>query len=135
MDPRVKKLAHLLINYSLKLKKGQLLKIQGESVTAPLMQAVFEEALKVGANPYVQVIMPDIAEAFLKHGTDEQLKYIPPIFQQEINQIDAFVAIWGSQNLRYLSGVDPNRQAINHRARQPLIKKMFKPLFMLLMKQ
>ena len=30
MDPRVRKLAKLMINYSLKLKKGQLLLITGE---------------------------------------------------------------------------------------------------------
>jgi len=35
MDPRVRKLAKLLINYSLELKKGQLLKIKGEYVSMP----------------------------------------------------------------------------------------------------
>ena len=36
MDPRIKKLANLLVTYSVKLKKGNLVKIQGEPVTIPL---------------------------------------------------------------------------------------------------
>ena len=36
-DPRVAKLADLLINYSLALGPGQLLRIDGGTVAAPLM--------------------------------------------------------------------------------------------------
>jgi aminopeptidase len=54
MSDRTQKLANLLVNYSLKLKKGDLFKIQGEVVALPLIKAVYAEALNVGANPYVQ---------------------------------------------------------------------------------
>ena len=44
MDVRVQKLARVLVNYSLKVKKGQLFRIEGELVTLPLIKAVYEEA-------------------------------------------------------------------------------------------
>ena len=44
MDPRIDKLAKVLVHYSLKLKKGQLLKIQGELTSLPLIEAVDREA-------------------------------------------------------------------------------------------
>ncbi len=126
MDPRISKLAKVLIHYSLKLKKGQLLKIQGEVVTIPLMQAAFEEALKVGAHPYTAVAIPENDEIFLKNATLAQMNYISPVLRSEVNKIDALLAIWGDQNTRYLSNVDAKRQAMRQKGRKPVIQRLFK---------
>jgi aminopeptidase len=126
MDPRVKKLASTLIHYSIGLKKGQLIKIQGEAVSAPLITAVFEEAVRVGAHPYAQVRIPDNEETMLKYGNDAQLKYISPVTWTEHRKIDALVAIWGSENTKYLSGVNPKRQAFSRKSKGALVKTMFK---------
>jgi aminopeptidase len=126
MDPRIQKLAETLVHYSIGLKKGQLLKIQGETAALPLIKAVFEEAVKVGAHPYTAVRVPDTEETVLKHGTDAQLKYISPVVRREADCIEALVAIWGTENTKYLSGVNPGRQALLRRSRGPLVKKMFK---------
>jgi aminopeptidase len=126
MDARIQKLARTLIHYSLGLKKGQLVKIQGEVVALPLIKAVYEEAVRIGAHPYTRISIPDNEETLLKHGTDAQLKYMAPMTMVEANKIDAFVAIWGTENTKYLSGVNPKRQALSRRSRGPLIKKLFK---------
>ena len=126
MDPRVDKLAKLLIHYSLKLKKGQLLKIQGEISTLPLIKATFKEAVAIGAQPYTKIIIPENEETYLKLASDKQLQYISPTIRTEINKIDALLVIWGSQNTRGLSGVEPKRQAQARRYMTPLINKMFK---------
>jgi aminopeptidase len=126
MDPRITRLASTLIHYSIGLKKGHLVKIQGETVSLPLIKAVFEEAVKVGAHPYVQLRVPDNEEALLKHGNDSQLKYISPVTWTEIRKIDALVAIWGNENTKYLSGVDPKRQAFSRKHKGRLVKTMFK---------
>jgi aminopeptidase len=110
----------------LELKKGQLLKIKGEEVTIPLMIAAYEEALEVGAYPYIEVMLPDAAEAMLKRGEDHQLKYVSPISKLEMDKIDAYIGIMGSANTRFLSGVDPKRQALAQQARRPIFTKMMK---------
>jgi len=126
MDPRVKRLAETLIHYSIKLKKGQLIRIQGEATAMPLIKAVYEEAVKVGAHPYTMIRIPDNEETMLKHGSDAQLKYISPVKKVESRKIDAMVAIWGTENTKYLSGADPKRQALSRRSQGPLVKTMFK---------
>jgi aminopeptidase len=125
MDPRVQKLAHLLVNYSLKLKKGQLVKIQGEPVVLPLIEACFREALQVGAYPYTDVILPRNQEAFLKYGSDDQFAYINPVSRADVTKMDAFIHIWGSENTRHLSGVHPDRQAKAQAGKKPLREKFF----------
>lgn len=126
MDVRVQKLAHLLINYSLQLKKGQLLKIQAEYVSLPLVTAAYEEALKVGAHPFVQITLPPCDERLIKHGSDEQLQFQSPMLLPESRTIDALLVIWGSENVSYLNGTDPKRQALKQKARGPYLKVIFK---------
>jgi aminopeptidase len=126
MDPRVIKLAKLLSQYSLKLKKGDLFKIQGEIAALPLMQALYHQALEVGAYPYMSLRDAETEEYFFKHATDDQLKFVSPLPKLEVDRIDAHATIWGSQNTRYLAGVDSKRQAIQQKAMKPLIQKRFK---------
>jgi aminopeptidase len=126
MDERIQRLARTLIHYSIKLKKGQLIQIQGEPTASPLIKAVFEEAVRVGAHPYTKIKIPDTDEILLKNGSDAQLKYINPLVRTAAGKIDALVSIWGTENTKYLSGVNPKRQALARKSMGPIIKKMFK---------
>ena len=126
MDPRVEKLAGVLVTYSLKLKKGQTLKIVGEVAALPLIKAAFKEAVKVGAHPYTMIRVPDNEEALLKLGTDAQLKHIPAHARLEVDKIDAYLGIWGSDNTRYLSGTDPKRQALHKTAMKSVMQRFHK---------
>jgi aminopeptidase len=126
MDARIQRLAETLIHYSIKLKKGQLIQIQGEPAGLPLIKAVFDEAVRVGAHPCTKIKIADTDEALLKYGSDAQLKYISPVTRTAVSKIDALVAVWGSENTKYLSGVDPKRQALARKSQGPIMKKMFK---------
>jgi len=120
MDPRLAKLAKVLINYSLRLKKGQLLRISGEPAALPLIKATYAEAVNVGAHPYVVLNIADNHEYMLKHGSDEQIKFYPAHFEMEYKKMDAYLGIWGGDNTCYLNGVDPKKQSHHRLARKKL---------------
>ena len=126
MDSRVEKLAKVLVHYSLKIKKGQLVKIQGETCSLPLITAIYSEVLKVGAQPYTRLVVPEHEEMFLKQATDAQLKYISPVSRTEASKMDVLVHIWGSENTRNLSGVDPKRQAKMRQYMRPLSNILYR---------
>lgn len=126
MDPRIERLAKLLVHYSLKLKKGQLVKIRGEVVALPLIQALYEEALQAGAYPYTDILNTAEDEYFLKNANADQMKYISPLSRMEINKIDAYVSIWGAANTQFLSGVDPKRQAMRAKNTSSLFGTLLK---------
>ena len=44
-DPRVEKMAKVLVDYSLEIKKGDLFYIRGSQLAAPLIKEVYKEAL------------------------------------------------------------------------------------------
>ena len=125
MDKRLEILAKVLIDYSIDLKAGQLLKIKAEPISAPLIKAVYEEAIRKGAYVFTEINLIDLAETFFKHSNDEQLKYISPLRQFETEKIDAYVGIWGTTNTKYLSGVDPKRQQMFSKASEPIMNRFF----------
>jgi aminopeptidase len=110
-DPRVERLGSLIVDYSLALKEGQVVRIDTLEVGAPLALACYRAALRAGAHPYTNVGLPGLSEELLHHGSEEQVTYISPIQWEEIEQIDALVTIWSEVNTRSLSRVDSDRHA------------------------
>jgi aminopeptidase len=75
-DPRITKLAAVLIQYSLELQRGQQLSLQFFPQGKELMLAAYTEAIKAGAHVFVRAIYPETEEIFYKYATDEQLDFI-----------------------------------------------------------
>lgn len=108
-DPRVERLADLIVNYSLELRPGQVLRIDGFDVAAPLALALYRAALRAGANPYTSLTLDGLAELLLAEGSDEQLDYVSPIQWAEIDQLDALVTIWSDTNTKSFTKADERR--------------------------
>jgi aminopeptidase len=125
MDKRIENMAKILVNYSLGIKPGQFFKIKAEPVAIPLVKAVYEEALKIGAHISTEIFLIDLMESFLNKGSDEQLSYISPVVELENDKIDAYLYIWGTTNTKFLSNIDPKRIQLNRKALEPLRTRFF----------
>ena len=125
-DPRVDALAQILVNYSTGVKPGQTCVIQSEVAAVPLVQAVYEEVLKAGGLPIVQLSLEEQAPAFYKYANDEQLAWIPPTAQWVADNVDNRIVIMADTNTRALSNVDPEKQAKVSAARKPLMDASMK---------
>lgn len=125
-DPRLDKLARVLVRYSVAVKRDQLVRIHGAPVSLPLIETLFREVIEVGGHPYVEIGSESTNEIFLKRANDDQLKYVSPIRKYAVEQIDASIGIWADENTKALSNVDPNRQAIASAARRPVMETFLK---------
>ena len=121
-DPRIEKLAKVLVHYSLGLKAGQQIQIRTHPIAEDLTQAVYEEVIKVGAYPFMQVTMPGLDEIFFKYASDAQLDYVSPVRKLITETFDAVLNLWTEHNTHALSGIDPSRMARVSKAGAPLIK-------------
>ncbi len=72
-DPRIEKFAKVLTHYSIKLKKGDLIQIQGSALATPLIKAAYREALLCGAHPYTRVSVEGLSEVFYKNAKEGKL--------------------------------------------------------------
>lgn len=118
IDKRLEKLAHILVNHSLEIKKNDLFVISGSPVAAPLIKEVYKQALELGAHPYTRVGIEDLAEIYYKNASEKQLKFVSPIAKFEIENIDARLSIISPENTRDLTNVDPKKQAASSAAQR-----------------
>ncbi|SHH25629.1 Leucyl aminopeptidase (aminopeptidase T) [Caloranaerobacter azorensis DSM 13643] len=108
-DQRIVKLAKLLVNYSLKIKKGDYLLIEGYDIAYPLIKEVYREAIRKGAHVETYVSLPGLNEIFLKEASDEQLKFVSPMQKFAVEKFDAILSIWGGYNEKALSNIDSEK--------------------------
>jgi aminopeptidase len=123
-DPRVTNLARILVEHSAGVKEGDVCTIEGGSAAEPLLQAVYEEVLRAGGNPIVQMALEEQASAFFEHASDEQLEWVSPTSEWVVENADVRIAVMASLNTRALSKVPPERQTRMQAARQHLMKRM-----------
>jgi aminopeptidase len=115
-DPRVEKLAQVLVRYSLALKEGQLFRISAPAAAAPLVRELVKEALLVGANPLTRITLEGVDELLFKHGSDAQIRFVPDVMRQEVEAMDATISVLASENTKALSGADPQKVAARRQA-------------------
>lgn len=123
-DPRIAKMAQVLVQYSLALKPGQLFRITGSPLAAPLIRELTREALIAGAHPFTRITIEGVDEVFYKHASPVQLSHVPEIVRTEIEAIDATISIYASENTRVLSGIDPAQVAARRQAMRPIQERV-----------
>lgn len=121
-DIRLQKLAHLIINYSLAIKKGEYLQIAGSVTTEPLLKELYREALKVGAYPEITASLEGISEILLKEGNDDQLQFVSPLNMTIAEKYDATIHLLGGVNTKELAGVDPQRIVARRRGLKEIVE-------------
>ena len=119
-DPRIEKLADLLVNYSVKIKPGEKVAVEGSSLAEPLIYALYTQILRAGGHPYVLVDLPGLKELFYKNASDEQLQYIHEPMKYVVEHYDVSISIMADANTRAMSGIDPAKMVTASRARRDL---------------
>lgn len=122
-DPRVDALAQLLVHYCCEVEAGQTVTIGSSTVAEPLVMATYEEVLRAGGLPTVNLTMADQSAAYFKYANEEQLAWVPPAAKWASEEADATIRILADFNTKELSEVDPAKQGKRHRAMRPLMKR------------
>jgi aminopeptidase len=126
-DPRITKLAKVMVHYSLQIKPGQKVYVQTSPAAHELNLAFYEEAIKAGANVTMVIdgdFYPGLSEIFYKYASNKQLDFVSPVRKLMIEKYDARMVIESLVNTRELAGVDPKRIARARRTNAPLFSKM-----------
>lgn len=122
-DPRVQKLADVLVNYSTKVKPGDKVAIAGDVNAMPAIEATFVAVLKAGGHPFFLPRTESLTELLVAHGSEEQLSRPSDIMMHVVETVDVSIAFWSEINSKYLSRYDPKRLAMLQQARKPFLKR------------
>ena len=109
-DERLKKLARVLVDYSIGAGEGEQVVVSGGAAAEPLIKEVYARLLDVGAIPIPQVSLPGMQELFFGHAREFHYEKTPTVVRALYEGADAFISIMAPQNTRALAAVDPQKQ-------------------------
>ena len=122
-DQRLDKLAKVLVGYSASVKAGELVRISGETIGLPLIEAIYEEVLLAGGHPFVSMSSDAMDEAFYRVASARQLEYVSPVSTFIVENMHVSIGLWAEENTRAMTNVDPKKQAAAAQARRPISKR------------
>ena len=106
MDTRIQELAHNLVSYSMEVKKGEKVYIHyiGDS-TQELARQLIKEVYQAGGVPFVHYTDSRLQREIFLNCTKEQMSLMAEIDGAEMDQMDCYVAIRGTDNVSEMADV------------------------------
>lgn len=125
-DLRDYNLAAVFLDHSLAIKEKEKVLITASNRAAfPLVKAVYEETLKRGAYPLLDITEDRLSYSFYKLANDWQLTHAAEeVVKAKINWADAYVRIVTEDNLRELSQIEPAIMTKRAQVIRPLMDPM-----------
>ncbi len=123
-DPRIEKLAQVLVNYSVSIKPKDRVAVMGYATAEPLFKAVVVEILKAGGYPLSIAQLPGIGELTFRHASDDQLQHIPEPTKLVFESYDALISLLSSVNTKAMTSVLPEKLVLANQAQQEILKTM-----------
>lgn len=114
-DPRIKKFAHFLINYSVNLKKGEKILIEVHGRRISLARALIEEVYLKGGKPFIHVFDYKLERALLRGITDGHMEQLTSYELTRMKDMDAYIDIRATENLSEWNDISDDKISIYRR--------------------
>jgi aminopeptidase len=114
-DTRIEKLAKNLINYSVRLQKGEKVLIENFGLQRELVTALVKEAYAAGGYPFVSLKDHQVDRALLFGAQEEQYNMMAQFEANVMSQMDAYIGLRSGNNINELADVPDEKMKISGR--------------------
>ncbi|BBU40534.1 aminopeptidase [Aeribacillus pallidus] len=114
-DPRIEKLAKILIHYSCQLQKGEKVLIENFGLEKELVIALIREAYKAGGQPFVSIKDHQINRALLLGGQEEQFEMMADFEANVMKEMDAYIGLRSGKNINEFADVPEEKMKLEGR--------------------
>ena len=111
-DDRFDKLAKVLVEYSIRLKRDETVLIEGFDVPEEMTIALIRAVRKAGGVPFAQTYSGRVNRALAFDASDRQLNLIATHELARMKKMNAYIAIRGSNNITEMSDVPPEKMKL-----------------------
>lgn len=111
-DCRIDKLAKGLVNYSVKIQKGEKCLIEAFDIDNELVKALVENVYKAGGLPFVQIRDNSVTRSIINGADEEVIKKMAEYDAYIMKEMDAYIGVRGGDNAFELSDVNSNGNAL-----------------------
>lgn len=120
-DPRYKKLAEQLVGYSTNIKSGNRVLVDAFDIPPEMTVALVRAIRKAKGLPFVQIHQARVSREMAMGATEPQYQLLARHELARMQQIDAYIALRGSDNIAEMSDVPSERMKMVARMLKPVI--------------
>jgi aminopeptidase len=111
-DDRFDKLAKLLVEYSIRLKRNETVLIEAFDIPGEMTIALIRAVRKAGGVPFAQIYYTRVNRALALEASDRQLNLMASHELTRMKKMNAYIAVRGSNNITELSDVPPEKMKL-----------------------
>ncbi|WP_409343253.1 aminopeptidase [Paenibacillus sp. MBLB4367] len=112
LDPRLTKLADVLVNYSTRVQPGEHVLIEATGIEPPLVNELIKAVHQAGGFPHVKLRDPSVIRQLLMGATEEQIRVWMENDLVEMQNMQAYIAVRGGNNIYEHSDVPSERRKL-----------------------
>jgi aminopeptidase len=127
-DPRITEWAEVLVNYSTKVKKGDVVLISAGGIEAlPLVKELYRLCLLKGAKfVEYEFAVPEINRQFFNLAKSEQLNFFPQHKLDFMKQVTVYIAIGAADNSMVMAQVNQANMIAYSKLTRPIVDQRVK---------
>src|SRR6266853_268424 len=119
-DERFDKLAKLLVEYSIRLKRNETVLIEAFDIPDEMTAALVRAARNAGGIPFAQVYHARVNRALALEASDRQLNIMTSHELTRMKKMDAYIAMRGSHNVTELADVPSEKMQLIGKKMRPV---------------
>jgi aminopeptidase len=111
-DPRITKLADVLVGYACAVKAGEKILIEAIDVPHAFTKALVKRAREAGAHPLVLLKSNEVTRSLMLAGSQEQWDLAAQVERLQMENVQCYVGARGNPNVSELSDVPADKQKL-----------------------
>lgn len=119
-DPRITRLAQLLLDHSLGLKQGEEVLIRGHHIASPLIGELIEQTYQRGALPFIEIMDEELSRQLMLGCTEQQLQMLANWQMKKYEDVQAIINIIAEQNDAELAEIPADKFELRGRVMRPV---------------
>ena len=119
-DERFDKLAKLLVEYSIRLKRNETVLIEAIDIPDEMTAALIRAARNAGGVPFAQVYHARVNRALALEASDRQLNIMATHELARMKRMNAYIAMRGSNNITELADVPAEKMQLIGKKMRPV---------------
>src|SRR5256886_12885170 len=119
-DQRFDKLAKLLVEYSIRLKRNETVLIEAFDIPDEMTVALVRAVRNAGGVPFAQVYHARVNRALAIQASDRQLNIMASHELARMKNMNAYIAMRGSHNITELADVPPDKMQLIGKKMRPV---------------
>ena len=111
-DPRVAKLADVLIGYSAQVQPGEKVLVEAYDIPDDVVTVLVERIAQAGGLPFVTVKRNAVLRALYRTATEEQMRLAGEFERARMAEMDAYLGVRGAENSVEFSDVPDDKMKL-----------------------